>query len=111
MRRRDIRRLSRLLLNPAGLKASFTWPVFSVTSFEMVANLVRRGIAPSTIIDVGANIGQFTIAAAKAFPCAHIHSFEPLPDCTTILRRNVSRLKYVTVHSMALGEYEGQTTM
>jgi FkbM family methyltransferase len=49
----------------------------------MVSALKQQGIHPQTIIDVGANVGQFTIAAAKLFPKLQIHSFEPLPACTS----------------------------
>ena len=34
-----------------------------------------------TILDIGANVGQFALPAWFAFPEAQIFSFEPLPDC------------------------------
>lgn len=35
----------------------------------------------NTILDVGANVGQFATLAHAVFPRARIFSFEPLPDC------------------------------
>ena len=47
------------------LKALFTWPKFSRTSYKMVRDLRLQGISPNTVIDVGANVGQFAIASKK----------------------------------------------
>lgn len=35
----------------------------------------------STVIDVGANVGQFALFAREQYPKANIFSFEPLEDC------------------------------
>lgn len=74
----------------------------------MVASLRQQGIVPKTVIDVGANVGQFAIAAAKLFPEAHIHSFEPQPECVERLARNTRALSNITVYPLALGESEGE---
>lgn len=34
-----------------------------------------------TVLDVGANVGDFAKLAREVFPTASIYSFEPLPDC------------------------------
>jgi len=34
-----------------------------------------------TVLDVGANVGEFSAIFAELFPAAQIHAFEPLPDC------------------------------
>jgi len=41
------------------------------------------------ILDVGANIGVFSLAAAKRFPDAAIYAFEPSPDAYSRLVRNL----------------------
>jgi FkbM family methyltransferase len=38
-----------------------------------------------TILDVGANVGQFALLAREVFPAAKILSFEPLPECFAAL--------------------------
>ncbi|QNR84986.1 FkbM family methyltransferase [Pedobacter riviphilus] len=60
-----------------------------------------------TIIDAGANQGQFAIAANHFYPGAHIHSFEPLPEVFSILQRNTSRLNSISTYNMALGNSSG----
>lgn len=87
-----------------------TWPVFSVASFLVVRALARQGIVPCSVIDVGANIGQFALAAAYAFPEADVYSFEPLPTAAAALRRNVAQ-KRVTVYETAVGSHEGVATL
>lgn len=88
--------------------ALLTWPKFSTTSYFMVSGLARQGILPTTVLDVGANVGQFAVASAKLFPNVRVHSFEPVPDCAERLRNNVSGLENVTVHPFALGDAEGE---
>ena len=95
-----------LLLDPAALRAFLTWPVFSITSFQMVSSLARQGIHPRTIVDVGANVGQFAIAGAKIFPDAKVYSFEPLPEAAASLKHRA--LPNMHVINAALGEKIGR---
>jgi FkbM family methyltransferase len=39
------------------------------------------GMNIRSILDVGANVGQFALLAREVFPAARIFSFEPLPEC------------------------------
>lgn len=43
-----------------------------------------------TILDVGANIGWFSLWFAQQRPAAQIHAFEPLPDNYRFLVRNIN---------------------
>jgi FkbM family methyltransferase len=90
------------------VKAMAAWPRFSVTSYVMISDLVRQGVLPRIVIDVGANVGQFAVASAKLFPGVLVHSFEPHPDCVLQLRRNVQSLGNVAVYPVAIGEKEGE---
>jgi FkbM family methyltransferase len=75
----------------------------------MVCALKQQGIQPKTIIDVGANVGQFAIAAAKLFsPVTQIYSFEPYPEVVELLQQNVHHLKNITIYPLALGKNEGE---
>ncbi|WP_426327656.1 FkbM family methyltransferase [Pedobacter sp. R-06] len=60
-----------------------------------------------TIIDAGANQGQFAIAASHFYPGAHIYSFEPLPEVYPVLQHNTRRLNGITTYNMALGNSTG----
>jgi FkbM family methyltransferase len=46
--------------------------------------LLEMGI--KTVLDVGANVGQFAHLAREVFPDARIISFEPLPECFASLQ-------------------------
>ena len=97
-----------LALDPAAIRAVATWPKFSATSFKMISDLAKQGIAPGTVIDVGANVGQFAIASVMTWPGVKVHSFEPVPETVSILKKNVSKLPNVRVYPVALGEREGE---
>jgi FkbM family methyltransferase len=99
-----------ILLDPGALRALATWPKFSLTSFKMMTGLARQGIIPNTVIDVGANVGQFAVAAAMTFPGVVVHSFEPLPEAAAVLQKNVGKLDGVKVYPVAIGEREGECT-
>lgn len=92
---------------PTAVKDLATWKRFSVTSYFMVYRLRKQGILPRTVVDVGANVGQFAVASSKLFSEALVHSFEPVPECAEELRKNVARLQNVEVYPAALGEKEG----
>src|SRR5439155_10543024 len=79
----------------------------SVASSRVTRALRERCGPIATILDVGANVGQFALAATARFPNAVIHSFEPVPDVAATLRRNVKGVRAVTVHGIALGAQTG----
>lgn len=61
----------------------------------------------ATIVDVGANVGQSTVAFAESWPGARIYSVEPFTEAFTRLKRNVSdRPRIVCLHC-ALGAAPG----
>ncbi len=98
-----------VVLTPGGIRAILTWPKFSVASFKMLSNLARQGISPRTVIDVGANVGQFAVAAAMIFPRIELHSFEPIPECVSELRHNTRALSCINIYPFALGERSGRS--
>jgi FkbM family methyltransferase len=100
--------LAPVLANRFAIRAFFCWSKFSVTSFKMISDLVRQGVLPRTVIDVGANVGQFATASAKLFPNVSVHSFEPNPDCVSLLNRHVEPLGNVKVYPIALGDDDGE---
>lgn len=96
--------------DPRSIRALLTWPKFSITSFGMVSRLARQGVRPGTVLDVGANVGQFAVASANLFAHVRVHSFEPVPACFEKLRKNVSGLGSVVVYPIALGENVGHVS-
>ncbi|WP_114187722.1 FkbM family methyltransferase [Microvirga aerophila] len=59
-----------------------------------------------TIVDVGANRGQFALFARERFPEARIVSFEPLTECAKIYRSIFSDDPLTTVQEVAIGPVE-----
>jgi FkbM family methyltransferase len=59
-----------------------------------------------TLVDVGANRGQFALVARKHFPNANIVSFEPLKEPAALFRRVFSSDSKVVLHEMAIGPEE-----
>lgn len=55
-------------------------------------DFVRRTVGPGqTVLDIGANIGLFTITMASlAGPTGRVYAFEPLEDLATLLARSVA---------------------
>lgn len=47
---------------------------------------VLRQLACRSVVDIGANRGQFALVAAHCFPEAKIFSFEPLPEPARVFR-------------------------
>jgi FkbM family methyltransferase len=88
--------------------AALTWPRFSLSGYRMVKGLLRRHVDPRTVIDVGANVGQFAVAASKLFTRTRVYAFEPLPECFERLQRIALRLEEVQVFPWALGDAHGQ---
>ena len=109
--RSSIAQICSLMTTPGAITALLYWPKFSITSYRMVNDLKKQGLVPSTIIDVGANTGQFAIASAKIFPFSSIYSFEPAPHCIAQLRRNVSSLPQIHVYPFAIGDSEGKVSL
>jgi FkbM family methyltransferase len=63
----------------------------------------------NTILDVGANIGQFVLEINRYLPSAQIYSFEPLKDAYLQLVRNGEKIKNLRVFNIALGDFNGTT--
>ncbi|MBC3845733.1 FkbM family methyltransferase [Winogradskyella echinorum] len=80
--------------------------VFSFASFDMINNLYKIESNLTTIIDVGANKGQFQKAANYFYPSANIYSFEPIPELFEGLVK-VSN-NNITNYNFALGNEKGE---
>lgn len=76
---------------------------------------ISRLHSGDTVLDIGANIGWFTLVAAKhAGKNGLIHSFEPRPDTARMLRRTISDnelARQVTVWEYALSDCWGKVDL
>jgi FkbM family methyltransferase len=61
-----------------------------------------------TVLDVGANVGDFAKAAHALFPDAAVYSFEPLPDCFAELQRAMDGVPHFKAFNVGLGAARGE---
>ena len=86
--------------------------------------LLRHGVAAAlehqgalqklgsrTVIDIGANRGQFALAVRHCFPNAKIYSFEPLAKPAKIFRRVFITDQGTTLVPVAIGPESGEATI
>lgn len=73
------------------------------------AFLVRQG-APhwSVAFDVGANVGDWTLAVRAANPACTVHAFEASPSTFTLLRAHVGGDPGVVLHAAGAGDADGE---
>ncbi len=85
---------------------------------------LRRGVAAAaeheridlpddirTVLDVGANRGQFAVVAAERWPGAQLICFEPLPDARRRLSRVLADVPNVQIRSVALSDEPGDAEL
>jgi FkbM family methyltransferase len=84
---------------------------FEPETVEIFDSLLAPGM---TVLDAGANIGQYTLIAAHAVgPKGHVHAFEPTPRVAAQLRANIAlnRFENVTVNEVALSDATGEALL
>jgi FkbM family methyltransferase len=57
-----------------------------------------------TVLDVGANTGQFSSAIRAIFPEAQIYAFEPVPDCYQTLSKKMAKWGRFQAFCVAIGD-------
>ena len=93
-------------------------PAEHVQAWELVRGVVeipvqeafRRTVGPGSVVwDVGANLGYFSLLAARLG--ALVHAFEPVPESAARVRANVAANRLddrVRVHEVAVGAAAGR---
>jgi FkbM family methyltransferase len=79
----------------------------SVASTQILHNCKHYIPQVNTLLDAGANQGQFALAASHFYPDSRIHSFEPLPEVYHLLQQNTRRVKGIHTYNYALGSTTG----
>src|SRR5439155_21490751 len=76
-----------------------------VNNMHLLKALLDSG---GTFLDVGANIGSYTLVAAEQSE-AVVHAFEPHPTTYEYLRDNLrlNRIRNVTTHCLAVSDQDG----
>jgi FkbM family methyltransferase len=79
---------------------------FSVSSTILVSNIKKYVHNVDTIIDVGANRGQFLFSAEKAFPNAQIYSFEPIYRLYSSIKNKIKN-QNLNIFNLAISSKDG----
>jgi len=65
----------------------------------------------NVIIDVGANVGFFSMLCRELFPKAKIYSFEPVPKTFSCIEKNFKDDKNTEVFNLAVSDHSGSGKM
>lgn len=79
----------------------------SVASTQILHNCRHYIPQLNTLLDAGANQGQFALAASHFYPGCYIHSFEPLPEVYPLLQQNTRKIEKIRTYNYALGSAAG----
>ncbi len=88
-----------------------SWGVLHEDWENEEVGFVLRHLRPGdTFLDIGANVGVYTLQAARAVgPGGHVYSIEPRPDTCAMLARSIADNGFAgrcTVFNVALGPHE-----
>lgn len=74
-----------------------------------LVHLFKRVLTPGmTVLDLGANIGYFSVLAAGLVGnTGQVYAFEPDARCFARLKKNLSAFSWAQAHSIAVGDQPG----
>ena len=70
---------------------------FSLASYKMIRRMKKSGVYPKTVIDIGANKGQFSILANYLLNPNNIIAIEANPDLEKDLYKNLLNIENKTI--------------
>jgi len=98
--------------------------VFRSAGLELTRTATHRGICLDadmrrlltaskklTLLDVGANVGAFSLRLAKIFPQADIFAFEPIAETYSVLCEKTKGERGIKNENIALGAVKGTVSM
>ena len=99
----------RFFLDRLGLSGSVEMAeAVAACRFDLWPLELRTRTEPWLLVDVGANLGEFTAAAARLVRLKGVHAFEPQPGCHADLRKVLATLPESKLHGVALGAQTGE---
>jgi FkbM family methyltransferase len=103
-----IQKLLDLIFIKGALMAFFKTKIFSLSSYKMMKRMKKIGVSPKTIIDIGANKGQFSNLADYILNPNKIIAIEANPNLEEDLNKNLLHIKNKTILISGIGNYEGE---
>lgn len=73
---------------------------YETTDSAMIMQLVSP---EDCVIDIGANMGWYSINIAKNYPLSKVHAFEPIPKTYSFFERNVKLNRLVNITTQNFG--------
>ncbi|WP_320670757.1 FkbM family methyltransferase [Patulibacter defluvii] len=87
-----------------------------VHDYATIAEILAEDVYPvattdRVVVDIGANIGVFSVFALTRHPDVRVHAFEPVPENLALLRRNLAPFgDRVTIHETAVAAEDGEVS-
>jgi len=78
---------------------------------SLYEDLLRAGIEPNIIFDVGANVGETAYEFLCTWPSAYLYCFEPVEETYLKLLSNMSPFKNVSCYRKAVGNRQGKAVI
>ena len=93
----------------------WSYNYFRSLKYAVAAGIEHKNILQSlncqTVVDIGANKGQFSLVARQSFPEAKIIAFEPLAQPSEKFNKVFSKDKNIKFHNVAIGPKHEKTTI
>jgi FkbM family methyltransferase len=107
-----LKRLNVNLLQHAHVQIAAGHNTYSSGEEHVINTLIKQILKsdPKTIIDVGANVGDYAKMLRAKFPDAEIHCFEPGSETFERLISNTKEL-HLKLHNFAVGSCNGTITL
>lgn len=79
-------------------------------NYEFNGTKIQDG---STIIDIGAGLGDFAILAAYEHPSSQVYAYEPFPESYKLLEKNIklNSIRNIKTFPIAVGPQSGEMTL
>ncbi|WP_439358112.1 FkbM family methyltransferase [Bradyrhizobium sp. DASA03007] len=101
-----LQKLFHALRSPRGRRALMRNVAASIEHTSAIGSMDYK-----TIVDVGANVGQFALFARERWPHANILSFEPLDDCWQTFNTIFGTDNRVQLFKFGVGSFEGEVAI
>lgn len=107
MLRTRITKLLKILQTPYYLKALVQHGTAAGIEHSRILHFLKKNDL-RTLIDIGANRGQFALVARNTFPGAKIYSFEPLSEPAQTFREIFANDPCIVLHPFAIGSSDNK---
>ena len=94
-----------------GIKRALRKFGYDVVRYHPLFDIVLNKYAIDTVLDIGANNGQFALDVHTRLPDARIYSFEPLKEAFRELTDNLKTIPNFRAFNIGLGDMNGTATI